>query len=134
MNQQALRRTSCGALFLALWGFCSCASSPKDTLPSAPSVTLSVNSTSINTGQSVTLTWQASNATSVTITASDASATRTLTTSSQVSGTVQDSPSQTTTYTAVASGPGGSSTPQTAKVQVAPLVPPQITQFTATPT
>jgi phospholipase C len=45
-----------------------------------------------------------------------------------------DLPTATTTYSAVASGPGGSSAPQTATVQVAANVPPQITQFIAKPT
>jgi phospholipase C len=47
---------------------------------------------------------------------------------------MQDLPTATTTYSAVASGPGGSSAPQTATVQVAANVPPQITQFIAKPT
>jgi phospholipase C len=47
---------------------------------------------------------------------------------------MQDSPTATTTYSAVASGPGGTSAPQTATVQVAANVPPQIAQFTAKPT
>jgi hypothetical protein len=65
----------------------------------------------------------ATNATSVTVTASSGSTSRTVTTSSQASGKVNDSPTQTTTYSAVASGSGGSSQPQTAHVQVgqAPL-------------
>ena len=103
-------------------------------MPSAPTVTLAASPGSINTGQSVTLTWQSTNATAVTITASDGSSTRTVTTSSQASGTVKDSPTANTTYSATATGPGGSSTPQTAKVQVAPLAPPSITSFSATPT
>jgi phospholipase C len=47
---------------------------------------------------------------------------------------MQDSPTQTTTYSATASGPGGTTPPQTATVQVAALVPPQITKFSASPT
>jgi phospholipase C len=97
----------------------------------APTITFSANTTTISSGQSVTLNWQAFNATSVTITTSDG---RTLVSGSQMSGTAQDSPTQTTTYSAVASGPGGSSSPQTATVQVATAAPPQITQFSATPT
>jgi phospholipase C len=70
----------------------------------------------------------------VTITASAGSTKRTVTTSAQATGSVQDSPTQTTIYTAVATGPGGSSSPQTANVTVGPAAPPQITQFTANPT
>ena len=51
-----------------------------------------------------------------------------------MSGSITDSPTQTTTYTAVATGAGGSSSPQTAMVQVAQNAAPQITQFTASPT
>jgi phospholipase C len=66
--------------------------------------------------------------------ASAGSTNRTVTTSAQGTGSVQDSPTQTTIYTAVATGPGGSSSPQTANVTVGPAAPPQITQFTANPT
>lgn len=117
---------------LALWGLCACSgSSSQKTLPT---LTFSANVASITSGQSVTLTWQASNATSITITAAAGSATRTLATSSQASGNVSDSPTQTTTYSAVASGSGGSSSTQTVTVQVTQPGPPQITQFSASPT
>ena len=117
---------------VALWGLCACGgSSSHKTLPT---VNFSASSTSINSGQSVTLTWQANNATGITITAAAGSSSRTVTTSSQASGSVNDSPTQTTTYSAVASGSDGSSTPQTVTVQVAQSGPPQITQFSATPT
>ena len=131
MNYYAVRWISSGTLLLAVCLFSSCAGTSKAS--SAPSVTLAANPASVNSGQSVTLTWQATNATSVTITASAGSSTRTLTTSSEASGSVKDAPTQTTTYTAVATGPGGSSPPQSTKVQVAATVP-QITSFTATPT
>ncbi len=134
MTKLYFRGISLGSLLLALWGACSCANSPQKTVQNVPTVTLSVNSTSIASGQSVTLTWRSTNASSITITANNGSSTRTVTTSTQASGSVQDSPTQTTTYTAVATGPGGSSAPQTAKVQVAQPVPPQITAFTASPT
>lgn len=133
MNYSAVRWISCGTLLLAVWGLSSCANSSKAAPPSTPSVTLAANSASISNGQSVTLTWQATNATSVTITASAGSSTRTITTTSQASGSVKDSPTQTTTYTAVATGPGGSSTPQATKIQVTSAAP-QIMSFTAIPT
>lgn len=100
-----------------------------------PTVTLSVTPSSISSGQSVTVTWQTTNATSITITAAAGSSTRTLITSAQASGTATDAPTQNTTYSAVASGPGGSSSTQTAKVQVEQTPPPapEITQFTAAP-
>lgn len=100
-----------------------------------PSLTFSASSTSIASGQSVTLTWQASNASSVTITASAGGTTRTVTNSTQASGSVTDSPTQTTVYSATATGTSGSSTaPQMITVNVAQAVQPQITSFTASPT
>ena len=131
MNDQMVRWVTCAALIAAIWGCSSCASSSKKV---APTITFSASTTTISSGQSVTLNWQAFNATSVNITATAGSTTRTVVSGSQTSGSVQDSPTQTTTYTAVASGPGGSSSPQTATVQVATNLPPQITQFTAKPT
>jgi phospholipase C len=98
-----------------------------------PSIVFSANTNTIAAGQSVVLTWQASGTTSVTITASTVSATRTVVTSSQASGSVNDSPTQTTTYAAVATGPGGSTPPQNTIVQVAQPVQPQVTQFVASP-
>ena len=131
MIKELFRWISCGALILSIWGSISCGNS-KPKVP--PSITLSASTTSINTGQSVTLTWQASNATSVTITATAGASTHNVVNGSQLSGTVQDSPTQTTTYSATATGAGGTSPPQTATVQVAALVPPQITKFAASPT
>src|SRR5579864_5780411 len=130
MNYQMVRWVTCGALIAAIWGCSSCTSSSKK---SSPTITFSASTTAISSGQSVTLNWQAFNATSVTITATAGSSSRTVVSGSQTSGSAQDSPTQTTTYTAIASGPGGSSSPQTATVQVATNAPPQITQFTAKP-
>ena len=96
-----------------------------------PQVTqFTVSPGSINSGQTVTIAWKATNATTVTITTDSG---RTVTTTSQSSGTLTDAPVANTTYTAVASGQGGSSKPVTAQVKVTTL-PPQITQFTANPT
>lgn len=134
MKTQNHRWISCGALLAALWGFSSCASSPKATLPAAPTVTLTANSASISSGQTVTLTWHTTNSTSVTITGNDGTTTKTLTTSPNPNGTVNDTPAKTTTYSATATGPGGTSAPQTTKVQVAPIAPPVISSFTASPT
>jgi phospholipase C len=116
---------------VAIWGSFSCGDSKSKA---TPAITLSANTNSLNTGQSVTLNWQSTNATAVTITATAGSSTRTLVSGTQLSGTVQDSPTATTTYTAMASGPAGNSPPQTTTVQVAAAGPPQITQFAAKPT
>ena len=124
--------SSGGSLICAMWGSIACAGLGKSK--TAPTITFSASTTSINSGQSVTLSWAAFNATAATITASAGSSTRTIVNGSPLSGNVQDSPTQSTTYTATATGPGGSSAPQTAMVQVAQNVPPQITKFTAKPT
>ena len=135
MNHKAVRWISCGTVLLAAWGMSSCAGTSKAAPPPLkPTVSLSANSTAITSGQSVTLTWQSSNASSVTITATAGSSTRTVTTSSQASGSTKDSPTATTTYTATANGPGGLSAAATQKVEVSAATPaPQVTQFTVSP-
>jgi len=130
MRTKSLRWIICGAIPLVLAGLSGCGLSGSGT--PAPTVTLSANPTSIISGQTVTLSWQSTNATSVTITAGTSN--RNVETSSQADGSVTDTPTQTTTYSAVATGKGGSSKPQTVTVTVAPPAPPQITQFTASPT
>lgn len=134
MNYSASRWISSGTLLLAVWGFSSCAGTSKATSSSSPSVTLAANPVAITSGQSVTITWQSTDATSVTISATAGSSTRTLTTTSQASGSVKDSPTQNTTYSAVATGASGASAPSTVQVQVGQAAAPQITQFTANPT
>lgn len=134
MNYAGLRMASLtNALFLLLT-LCACGGASSNNKGGKPTVVFSANTTTITAGQSVTLSWNATNSASITITASDGTASRTVVTSSQASGTVNDSPTVTTTYTAVATGPGGNSSPQSAVVQVAQAVKPQITQFTASPT
>jgi phospholipase C len=133
MKTEGFRRIGSGIVVLACLGLLACNGMPGQTPPPPPTLTFSASTSTISVPQSVTLSWQTSNATSVTITASDGTTSRTITTSSQASGTVDDSPTATTTYTAVATGPGGSSAPQTASVQVAQPVQPVITQFAAVP-
>jgi len=131
MNYRAVRYVFCVIVLLAMWALSSCSGASK-AASSTPTVSLSASSKSITSGQSVTLSWQSSNADSVTITATSGTATRTVTTSSQGSGTVKDSPTETTTYTATATGQGGSSTPATAKVEVSAAAP-EVTKFTVSP-
>lgn len=133
MNYKWLRWLTSGIIPLALWGMSACGGTGRSATPT-PTLTFSASMTSITAGQSVTLTWQATNATSVTITATAGTSTRTVMSSSNASGTVKDSPSQSTTYSAVATGGGGSTAPQTATVKVTQPVVPQVTQFTASPT
>src|SRR5258708_2793963 len=118
----------------AIVGTVGCGSGSGGGKNGAPTLTFSANTTTIVTGQSVTLSWQSANATSVTITAVSGSSTRTVEVSSQLSGSVMDTPAATTTYTAVASGNGGTTAPQNMTVQVTAGGPVTITTFTATPT
>ncbi len=88
-----------------------------------PTLVFSASANSITSGQTVTLTWQTTNASSVTITATGADGTaRQISTNSQLSGSAQDTPTQSTTYAAAASGAGGSAQQQ-AKVAVNQALP-----------
>src|SRR6476646_2380275 len=139
MTNNWVRGIAFGSIVTVLY-MCSCSSSHSTSTGTGtckgsnpPTLVFSANTNSISTGQSVTLNWQATNATSTTITATVGSSTRTLTTSSQLAGSVTDSPSETTTYSAVATGAGGNSPAESATVQVAQPVPPTITQFSVNP-
>src|SRR5437867_8352491 len=68
--------------------------------PASPSVALSASPASAQAGQQVTLTWSSTDATSITLEPSVGSV------AAQGSTTVR--PSQSTTYTVTATGPGGS--------------------------
>jgi peptidoglycan-associated lipoprotein len=102
-----------------------CKPKPKPTTPQAPppqpkpvTATLSANPTSIEPGQSSTLTWSTENATDVTLQGQKV----------DPSGTQSVSPKQSTDYHLVANGPGGTQE-ATARVTVsAPQQPPQQTQ------
>lgn len=88
----------------------------------APTLTFNASPGSITSGQTVTLTWTTTNATSLTISATGADGTVRTIPTAQVNGSAQDSPTETTTYAATATGPGGNSKPQ--QVQVAVTQPP----------
>jgi phospholipase C len=133
MNYNPLRSVYFFVVLLSALLSLSACGGGTGTTSGTPSLVFSASTNTIPAGQSVTLKWTSTNATSVTITASAGSSSRTLQTNGQLSGSVTDKPTQTTTYTAVASGAGGSTQPQTVTVQVA-QGPPQITQFTANPT
>src|SRR6266852_2405183 len=83
--------------------------------PAPPSVALSASSASVQAGQPVTLTWSSTNATSVTLEPSVGRV------AAQGSTTVR--PSQSTTYTAAATGAGGSAH-ASAQVIITPAPPP----------
>ncbi|MGE5323022.1 MAG: peptidoglycan-associated lipoprotein Pal [Actinomycetota bacterium] len=80
---------------------------PPPPPPKAPTATLSADPTSIQAGQSATLTWSTENADDVTLDGNKVN----------TSGTESVSPTQTTTYHLTAKGPGGS-TDATAQVSV----------------
>lgn len=83
--------------------------------PPAPILTFTANPTAISPGQSVTLTWQSSNANSVRIEPEVGEV--------ATSGSRSVSPASSVTYNAVATGPGGSAT-ETVRVTVtAPSAP-----------
>jgi peptidoglycan-associated lipoprotein len=84
--------------------------------PARPTVTLQASPTSINKGESATLSWNSTDATSLSI-APDVGAVT-------AQGSTKVSPSDSTTYTITATGPGGSAS-ATASVTVnAPPPPP----------
>ncbi|HWW17068.1 MAG TPA: peptidoglycan-associated lipoprotein Pal [Candidatus Saccharimonadales bacterium] len=80
-----------------------------------PTVTLSADPTSINKGDSSTLSWSSTNATQLTIAPEVGTVT--------AEGSTKVTPSDSTTYTITASGPGGSAT-STARVTVSTPAPP----------
>lgn len=81
---------------------------------SAPTITLAAQPSTISSGGSTALTWATANASSVTIQGLG---------TFPAAGSVTVKPTGTTTYTAVASGPGGT-TKSTAVVNVTPPPPP----------
>jgi len=84
--------------------------------PARPTVTLQASPSSINKGDSATLTWNSTDATQLSIAPDVGSVT--------AQGSTKVTPSDSTTYTITASGPGGSAT-ATASVSVnAPAPPP----------
>jgi peptidoglycan-associated lipoprotein len=78
-------------------------------------VTLQASSTLIQKGESATLTWSSTNATSLNLSPEVGSVT--------AEGSTRVTPSDSTTYTITATGPGGSAD-ATARVSVAPPPPP----------
>src|SRR3984885_7963001 len=88
----------------------------------APTITLNAQPNSVLPGTSAVLNWTTSNATSVTIAGVGTFA---------PTGSVQVSPASTTTYTATATGPGGT-TPASTTVTVSSIAAPEIS-ITAQP-
>ena len=78
------------------------APAPAPAPPAQPTVSLEASRSDISSGQSVTLRWTATNATSVSVTPEVGNV--------AAEGTTNVTPAQSTTYTATAMGPGGSAT------------------------
>jgi peptidoglycan-associated lipoprotein len=91
--------------------------------PPQPTAQLSVNPSTINTGQSATLTWSSENATSVTIDPIG---------KVDLSGQRTVNPTESTTYHLTATGPGGTAE-QTARITVNQPPPPPVQQQAAAP-
>ncbi|BBB31845.1 hypothetical protein TTHT_0221 [Thermotomaculum hydrothermale] len=99
----------------------------------APTVdSFTADPTTITEGESSTLSWQTTNATSVTIKDGNGS---TVYSGSSVDGSTTVSPTSTTTYTLTATGDGGTATASvTVTVNSAPAPAPTVDSFTADPT
>lgn len=89
---------------------------PTTTAPPArPTVTLQASSTFIQKGESATLNWSSTNATTLTLTPAVGSV--------APEGSAKVTPSDSTTYTITATGPGGSAE-QNVRITVSPAGPP----------
>ena len=84
--------------------------------PARPTVTLQANPTTINKGESSTLTWNSTDATQLSIDPGVGTVT--------AEGSTKVTPSDSTTYTITATGPGGSATTTAAVSVNAPPPPP----------
>jgi peptidoglycan-associated lipoprotein len=98
---------------------------PAPTPPARPTVTLQASSTFIQRGDSTTLTWSSTNATSLTINPAVGSV--------APEGSSKVSPTDSTTYTITATGPGGSAD-QSLRITVSAAAPPAAVDNTPTET
>src|SRR5258708_33480164 len=89
---------------------------PSAPAPATPTVTLQASPTSVNKGESATLSWNSTDATQLSI-APDVGAVT-------AQGSTKVTPSDTTTYTITASGPGGSARATANDAVNAPPPPP----------
>jgi hypothetical protein len=95
------------------------------TPPARPTVTLQASSTFIQRGDSTTLTWSSTNATSLTINPAVGSV--------APEGSSKVSPTDSTTYTITATGPGGTAD-QSLRITVSAAAPPVTADNTPTET
>ena len=98
---------------------------PPSTVPSVPSIALSVSSSSVTAGQSTTLSWSVTNATTCAAAGGWSGARAT-------NGSISVSPTSTTSYTLNCSGAGGSDS-KTVTLSVTPVSAPRLT-FTSADT
>src|SRR5229473_333051 len=89
---------------------------PPPPAAARPTVTLQASPTSINKGESATLSWNSTDATQLTIAPGVGDVT--------AQGSTKVSPSDSTTYTITATGPGGSATASASVTVAAPPPPP----------
>jgi phospholipase C len=135
LNQTYLRSLGFGFALLAFSQLLGCGSSSTKTPPPpvVPQITnFSATPATVNSGQTTTINWVTTNATSVTITPTvPATGTGPL----PVTGSATVTMTATTTFTITATSSSGATATQTLIVTVtaAPIVP-VITQFTASPT
>lgn len=120
MKKNSIRLTMMALLFVVMLAACHKKPPPAPpappTPPPQPSAELSVNPTTINPGQSATLSWNTTNATSVTIDPIG---------KVDLSGQRTVNPTESTTYHLTAGGPGGTAE-QTARITVSqPQAPPR---------
>jgi peptidoglycan-associated lipoprotein len=100
------------------------ATAPAPTPPARPTVTLQASSTFIQRGDSTTLTWSSTNATSLTLNPGGNVAPE---------GSSKVSPTDSTTYTITATGPGGTAD-QSIRITVSAAAPPAAVDNTPTET
>jgi peptidoglycan-associated lipoprotein len=118
MNQRKLKWVTLVVALTAVLMLSACkkkvvpAPPPPPPPPAAPTASLNASPETVQKGQSTTLTWQTANATDVSIDGIGAV---------QASGSRQATPADSTTYTLMAKGPGGT---QTASARVTVTMPP----------
>jgi len=91
--------------------------------PARPTVTLQANPTSLNKGDATTLSWSSTNATQLSISPEVGAV--------APEGSTKVTPSDSTTYTITASGPGGSADASVRVTMAAPAAPPPPTETKA---
>jgi peptidoglycan-associated lipoprotein len=123
LKKTAVLTATCGMLFFA--AACAKKAAPPEPTPAPlpsptlfPTVTLNASSTFVHTGDTVTLNWTSTNATTLDLSPGVGSV--------APEGSAPVTPTESTTYTIKATGPGGS-TSASVRVTVSATAPPQQT-------